>query len=90
MGKNNETIMAIIDLSHIISFYENDKPKAKNILLPLIENKNISNNNIAYIKLKLGDIFLSEGEKWDAILFYSQVEKEFKNDIIGQEAKLKK
>ena len=47
-------------------------------------------NNIAYIKLKLGDIFLSEGKKWDAILFYSQVEKEFKNDIIGQEAKLKK
>jgi tetratricopeptide (TPR) repeat protein len=90
LGENNETIMTIIDMSHIISFYENDKQKAKNILLPLIENKNISSNNIAYIKLKLGDIFLSEGEKWDAILFYSQVEKEFKNDIIGQEAKLKK
>ena len=90
LGQNNETIMTIIDMSHIISFYENDKSRAKNILLPLIENKNISSLNIAYIKLKLGDIFLSEGEKWDAILFYSQVEKEFKNDIIGQEAKLKK
>ena len=90
LGQNNETIMTIIDMSHIISFYENDKSKAKKILLPLIENKNISNQNIAYIKLKLGDILLSEGDKWDAILFYSQVEKEFKNDIIGQEAKLKK
>ena len=90
LGENNETIMPIIDMSHIISFYKNDKPKAKNILLQLVENKNISSKNIAYIKLKLGDIFLSEGEKWDAILFYSQVEKEFKNDIIGQEAKLKK
>lgn len=90
LGQNNETIMTIIDMSHIISFYENDKSKAKKILLPLIENKNISNQNIAYVKLKLGDILLSEGDKWDAILFYSQVEKEFKNDIIGQEAKLKK
>ena len=90
LGQNNETIMTIIDMSHIISFYENDKSKAKKILFPLIENKNISNQNIAYVKLKLGDILLSEGDKWDAILFYSQVEKEFKNDIIGQEAKLKK
>ena len=90
LGQNNETIMTIIDMSHIISFYENDKSKAKKILLPLIENKNISNQNIAYVKLKLGDILLSEGDKWDAILYYSQVEKEFKNDIIGQEAKLKK
>ena len=44
--------MPIIDMSHIISFYKNDKSKAKNILL-LIENKNISSQNIAYIKLKL-------------------------------------
>ena len=40
--------------------------------------------------MELGDILLSEGKKWDAILYYSQVEKKFKNDIVGQEAKFKK
>ncbi len=90
LGKKNETILIIRDLAHIISFYEHKKEKAKNILLSVLENKNYSEKNIAYVKMELGDIFLAEGNKWDAILYYSQVEKEFKNDIIGQEAKLKK
>ena len=32
LGQNNETIMTIIDMSHIISFYENDKSKAKKFI----------------------------------------------------------
>jgi len=90
LGEKNETILTIRDLAHIISFYENKKEKAKKILLSVLENKNYSEKNIAYIKMELGDIFLSQGNKWDAILYYSQVEKKFKHDVIGQEAKLKK
>ena len=90
LGKKNETILVIKNLAHIVSFYENKKEKAKKILLSIVENKNYSEKNIAYVKMELGDIFLAEGNKWDAILYYSQVEKKFKNDVIGQEAKLKK
>tara|TARA_S200000501_G_scaffold377255_1_gene434904 strand:- start:2413 stop:4233 length:1821 start_codon:yes stop_codon:yes gene_type:complete len=90
LGKTDETILVLRDLAHIMSFHKNNKEKAKKILLPIIENDNFSDYNIAQLKLELGDIFLSEGNKWDAILYYSQVEKKFKNDIIGQEAKLKK
>lgn len=90
LGEKNETIIIIRDLAHIVAFYENEKEKAKKILKSILKNENYSDQNIAYVKMELGDIFLSEDNKWDAILFYSQVEKKFKNDIIGQEAKFKK
>ena len=43
----------------------------------------------AEYKLLLGDIYLVKGEIWEASLLYSQVEKDFKYETIGQEAKFK-
>ncbi|MBK6641532.1 MAG: tetratricopeptide repeat protein [Bacteroidetes bacterium] len=43
----------------------------------------------AKCKLELGDILILTGEMWDASLYYSQVDKDFKNDAIGREAKFK-
>jgi tetratricopeptide (TPR) repeat protein len=41
----------------------------------------------AECKLMLGDILLITNEEWDAILLYSQVEKSFKENPIGHQAK---
>ncbi len=90
LGESNETILIIRDLAHIIAFYQKNKEKAKKILEKILEKRYYSNQNLAHIKIELGDILLCEGKKWDAILYYSQVEKGFKNDIIGQQAKFKK
>ena len=38
---------------------------------------------------ELGDLLLFSGEIWDASLLYSQVEKAYKNDVIGAQAKFK-
>jgi len=43
----------------------------------------------AEYKLMLADIYLVSGEIWDASLLYSQVEKDFKYEAIGQEAKFR-
>ena len=43
----------------------------------------------ADLKLELADILLSTGNIWEASLRYSQVEKQFKYDVIGQEAKFR-
>jgi predicted Zn-dependent protease len=43
----------------------------------------------AYCKLELGDIYLLKGEEWDAMLLYGQVDKDFKEDPLGQEAKFR-
>ena len=40
-------------------------------------------------KLMLADIYLVKGEIWEASLLYSQVEKDFKYEAIGQEAKFR-
>lgn len=44
---------------------------------------------LAAVKLDLGDLFLLTAEYWEAALIYGQVEKEFPNDPLGQEAKFR-
>jgi TolA-binding protein len=44
---------------------------------------------MAEIKLDLGDMHLLVGDIWDASLLYSQVEKDFKYEIVGQTAKFR-
>lgn len=44
---------------------------------------------LAAVKLDLGDIYLIAGELWDASLMYAQVEKDFANEPLGQEAKFR-
>jgi tetratricopeptide (TPR) repeat protein len=43
----------------------------------------------AGLKLELADVLLIQNEVWDASLLYLQVDKQFKNDLIGQEAKFR-
>ena len=46
-------------------------------------------NIVASCKIELADIQLFTGDVWEATLLYSQVEKAFKNDPIGFEAKFR-
>ena len=90
LGVKNETIVVIKNLANIIAFYEMNFEKAKNLLIPVIENKNLNEKKIATLKMELGDILLSEGKKWDAILYYSQVEKNSKMTLLDKKQNLKK
>jgi tetratricopeptide (TPR) repeat protein len=44
---------------------------------------------VAEAKLDLGDLYLLVDELWEAALTYGQVEKDFPNDPLGQEAKFR-
>lgn len=44
---------------------------------------------LAAVKLDLGDLYLLTEEYWEAALVYGQVEKDFPNDPLGQEAKFR-
>ena len=90
LGVTNETIFTIIDLSDILAFHSNEAEKAKELLINILSKKTFSEEKIAYCKIKLGDILLIENNIWEAQLYYSQVEKDFKHEVIGQEAKFKK
>src|SRR5690606_751148 len=39
--------------------------------------------------LQLGDYFVLQGKVWDASLTYSQVDKAFKEDMLGEEARFR-
>lgn len=44
---------------------------------------------LAEAKLELGDLYLLTDELWEAALTYGQVDKDFPNDPLGQEAKFR-
>ncbi|WP_157976942.1 tetratricopeptide repeat protein [Taibaiella helva] len=44
---------------------------------------------IGYCKLDLGDYYLLKEKVWDATLLYSQVDKSFKEDQLGEEARFR-
>ena len=66
-----------------------DTEKAKSMLQTAIQQPKLSVQSKARCKLQLGDIYHMEDEIWESSLLYSQVEKDFPNDTLGQTAKFK-
>ena len=54
-----------------------------------INAPNARKDFIGYAKLDLGDYYLLQGKVWDATLLYSQVDKAFKEDQLGEEARFR-
>ena len=80
--------------------YKNDLPAAIGLLNKVLEStytppraSGIKLADPRYIrarmKIALADYLLMTGERWDASLLYSQVDKDFKEEVIGQEARYK-
>jgi tetratricopeptide (TPR) repeat protein len=89
LGKNAGTASLIRGLSHLRVFYLDKTEEAMTDLQAAIEYGGISKQVQAECKLELGDILLFTGNVWDSDLLYSQVDKAFKNDPLGQEAKFR-
>ncbi len=89
LGKTSSTVPLLKNLAHLQAFYLNKTNEAIDLLKETIEIKNVSPSVIAECKIELADILLFTGDVWEATLIYSQVEKAFKNEPIGFDAKLK-
>ncbi len=88
--KASSVAKMLIEYSQILSAYLNKSKKAIQQLESALKNNAIHSRHKNTIKMKLADIKLFAGEKWDAILLYSQLEKANKNRDLGFEAKFKK
>ena len=75
VGRNNRTANIILELADLEAFYLKDLPKATKLLEDLIEYPMIDAKTQAQAKLSLGDFYLIKGERWEATLLYSQVDK---------------
>lgn len=89
LGKDASTIILMKNLAHIYAFYAYKSTEAIALLNEAILIPNADKKIIAACKLELADINLFGGDVWEATLLYSQVEKSFKNEPTGFEAKLK-
>ncbi len=89
LGSYEATTGLMRGLAHHLAFYQHKSDEAIKILQQSMDLSGIRQKELAYCKLEMGDILLFTNEVWEATLLYSQVEKMFKNDELGQEAKLK-
>lgn len=59
------------------------------VLKKLFSIPGVNHKLMANAKLLLGDALLMTGEPWEADLLYKQVEKDYTNDALGQEARFR-
>lgn len=88
-GKRKSTATIVAELADLEAFYLNDLDKAISLLQEMIEYRGLNRYILAKGKLSLADFYLMKGEVWESTLLYSQVDKEFKDDILGHEARFR-
>lgn len=77
------------DFATLHAVYGNNVKRAIEILNKSIAEPDTRRNMMGQFKLQLGDYYLLSGRIWDASLSYSQVEKEYKQEIIAEDARFR-
>jgi tetratricopeptide (TPR) repeat protein len=85
-AKNTDATVAYAALQ---ARYANDVEGAINTLTTFVSKPNIPVLLKGRAKLDLGDYQLITGNNWESTLIYSQVDKDFKNDVLGEEARFR-
>ncbi len=88
-GHNAATVPMMMNLAYLQAFYLDKIESAKQLLTPIQTMRDVQPILKARAKIQLADMMLFSGEKWGASQIYKQVEKSFKNEPIGYEAKFK-
>jgi tetratricopeptide (TPR) repeat protein len=74
--------------AHFRAFNLN-KPEEGRLILKKALDLNLSNYEVAQVKMELADILLFEEKFNQALIYYSQIEMDLKNDAVAHEATLK-
>lgn len=88
-GKTRQTANIVQQLARLEALYINNLPKAIGLLEELKQTPGLDPNTLAETKISLADYYLIGGDIWESSLLYSQVDKDFKEAQIGQEARFK-
>ena len=89
LGKTAATSPLVRGLANLQTFYLHQPDKAIVLLTEVLEMPGIKAHEIAQTKIELADVYLFTNEIWEASLLYSQVEKAYKYDQLGETAKFK-
>jgi tetratricopeptide (TPR) repeat protein len=88
-GKTSSTAFAMQRLANLEVFKLHKLPEAQKVLEQAVAIQGLQPNLLAACKLDLGDVYLLNGQPWEATLLYSQVEKDYPNTNVGQDAKFR-
>lgn len=86
-GKSNLLVQK--ELAAFTSVYLDDDDKAIRILTESLEYNGLPKEK-AECKLYLADLLLTNSRLWDALLYYSQIDKDFEHGTLGHEARFRK
>ena len=89
LGRNSYTMDLIRGYALLLAFHYNDTKNAKRELQNALKQSRARDTELAKCKISLADIYIKENNIWEATLLYGQVNYDFKEDIIGYEAKFK-
>lgn len=87
LGVNSETIGLMRQKAQLEGYYLGDLDAANLTLNEALDTPAPSEALHAEIKLDLAELLIIKDYIWDASILCSQVDKEFKNDILGSRAK---
>lgn len=79
----------VLRLAEVYAEYDNKVDKALTLLKTYEQESTSDNFQLARAKLALGDYSLLTGDVWESTLYYSQVEKLFRDNPLGHEAKFR-
>lgn len=77
------------DYATVLAIYADKPEEAIEVLKRVIDQPGNSKAFAGEMKLQLGDYYILAGKVWDASLTYSQVDKAFKEDVLGEEARFR-
>jgi tetratricopeptide (TPR) repeat protein len=89
VGRNARTATIVAELADLEAFYLKNLDKAVTLLEELVAYPMVGKDVQSQAKLSLGDFYLIQGERWESTLLYSQVDKLYKDDLLGHEARFK-
>lgn len=89
VGKTRSSVKLLLELAQIQAFYLNQGSKAIELLTEALAIQGLTDMQRAEVKMLLADVHVLSGDVWEASLLYMQVDKDFKFEPIGFEAKFK-
>lgn len=89
LGFNRKSIGLARELAEIEAYYNDNAAGAQALLDSCLAIPGLTDMETAQVKMLLADILVLEDDIWQASLYYMQVDKDFKFEAIGSEAKFK-
>jgi len=87
LGKNRETVGILRQKAQLQAYYLGNLQGATSSLNDALDIPGVHQETRAEMKLQLAKVLIARDYIWDASLLCSQVDKDFKNDILGYQAK---